>query len=174
MTKVFAGHFSIILETIAFFFVTVDLYGKERLLALRNRIQALEIDEVNRKFEHPIKHSSGLSALVHLFVLVPIALYVFFSIKYGAFLLVNCNRQGILYLVIYLLFIVVLSALIIWKYREVIGALKYITREVILFHVVKFLILTTKLFPVEGVMITIGAVLYIISRFIAYCTIVVQ
>ena len=72
MSKELAGHIAIILETIAFFFVTVDLYGKERLIELRNRIQALKIDEENRIFDHPIKRSYGLNVFVHSVVLTTI------------------------------------------------------------------------------------------------------
>ena len=168
MTREVAGHVSIVLETIAFFLVTVDLYGKERLLVLRNRIQALEIDEVNKKFEHPFKHGQSVNVFIHALVLTPIFLFVYFSIKYGTFLIANYQTQGLFILIVYMLFIVLLSALIFWKVREVIRVFRYLIKEVILFYIVKALIVITKLFPVEGMMITIGAVLFILSRIIAY------
>src|ERR1044072_6567674 len=42
-------HYSIILEVIAFFFVTVDLYGEKRMITIQNKFRSIHSSETDDK-----------------------------------------------------------------------------------------------------------------------------
>ena len=162
MTKVQIDQASIILESVAFFFVSIDLYGRHRIAKLENRLKGINIflfisqlvDWLTPKIKFKYKV---------LIIMTGLVLWDFTLVANNYKWTIHDNPGSMGYLVaaslaffsvlIMLLFIVVVCVLFI----------------VILTSMALIVIKTfTKLFPIEGLMLTLGAALFLASKVLAF------
>ena len=162
MTKVQIDQASIVLESVAFFFVSIDLYGRHRIIKLENRLKGLNVfifisqmvDWLTPKIKFKYKV---------LIIMLGLVLWDFSLVANNYKWTIHDNPGSMGYLVaaslaffsmlIMLLFILVVCVLFI----------------VVLTSVALIVIKTfTKLFPIEGLMLTLGAALFLASKIMAY------
>ncbi len=158
-------HISIIMEIAAFFFVTVDLYGKERLNHLRERIKHLTDDDFKTKTNVIFKKIAVGLAVILALTYIYIRFYVVYRLggapnkswfEYGSII------SGIAVLVFGIIIFATTKALdVLLKIFEdnllKMGLLIiYIVRKIVSF------------FPIEGMMLTIGALLFVIAKLVLY------
>lgn len=165
MTKEFLSHSSIIIESIAFFLVTIDLYGKERLDKLRNRIKGIN---PNRKIE-------GVSGIILRTISAIIYTFIFYAILY--FLLKrwmfipDFNKSiGYNFIETYAhprigdIITIIIALITGWNFRIF---LVKIPRSIII-YLLRFFIYAITLFPFQGIMLTVGTFLFITAKVLAY------
>ena len=156
MNKVLSEQISIILETISFFLVTIDLYGKERLVLLRSRIVKNRLEDIQRK-----KYFNKI-VLVSTTIIVVCANLI---VKSPWLWKLNWNFIKEHYVIFSL---IVIIGLIINTYED---KVEQFIRDKILGNLVNCFLFILSIFPIEGIMIVIGSTLFIISKIIAFMNI---
>ena len=162
MTKEHITQASIILESMAFFFVSVDLYGKHRITKLENRLKGLN---VFLAISHLLDRLKPDIKLKYKVMIVTAGLVLWdYSLVANDFHWTIHDRPGSLgYLVGASL--AFFSVLIMIAFLAVVGLMFIIVLTSVALIIIKSF---TKLFPIEGMMLTLGAALFIASKFLAY------
>lgn len=156
---------SIWFEIISFFFVTIDLYGEKRLKNLDNKIT-----EISQKFDRENHYTGGclfdiLYATLCLYLLyLPLGLIVFFTNKIENF-----------FIQIFVYFACIgllgLLGLVAFKWYFIATAEFVIFILTVLFRIVgfivKMLLMLFEKFKLKGILLVLGAVLFLISKAIA-------
>ena len=156
MTKEQLEHAAIILDVIAFFFVTIDLYGKERILHLSHRLRNLNVIESPGKIIFSLWANKIFRTIAIVGLLSWISLSIYdesklktehFDAAYSYYVadVFVCLCLFLLLNVLFVFFVVIIS---------------YISLPIIK--------LIVRFFPIEGVMLTIGAILFLTSKTMAY------
>jgi hypothetical protein len=161
---------SIILEIFAFCFVTVDLYGEERLKKLRDRINTYEIGDIRnklRKRTFNLFKSKGLGYLFFFCVMsciVFLADYIVIHNKLSFWQIFTLDKapNGLLG---WVEFVCILCAYGFFYWLIVVFS-PYIVYLffLMLAWTIKQII---KRYPMEGIMLSVGAVLFLTSKVIA-------
>ncbi len=155
---------SIILEGIAFFLVTTDLYGEERLSALQKRLQAAGPMNAGQaiinlvfysKKERILNLNVYLNILFFIVVLVYFFRYPFSSVFWNRYYLLKavtvlvCGTLAS-YAVLYLLYMIIFFA------------------YGMAFYLLSLLIKMLQLRPLKRIMLPLGTILFIASKVIAF------
>ncbi len=155
MEKERLEHLSIVLEVIAFFFVTIDLYGKERLQKLRNKIAGYTTKELFNKFIQ----ANVLAQIVNVFgrmftghsALIPIESSISSWVSSNLPNLFGWRRTFVEFTLTILAFAIFIGILLL-----------------IIYLLIKLLVFISERYSYEGVMVIIGAVLFLIAKSLAY------
>ena len=166
MTKENVEQVSIILELMAFFFVSIDLYGRHRLAKLENRLKGINvflfISHLVDWFTPKIKLKYKIMILITGLLCWDYSL-VANNYKWT----IHDDPGSMTYLIGASL--AFLSIVIMLGFVGVVCFLGLIVLTSIALIVIKTF---TKLFPIEGMMLTLGAALFIASKSMAYFCIV--
>jgi hypothetical protein len=154
LNKEFLEHASIIVETIAFFLVTIDLYGRQRLELLRKKILDSRPSAVSGVFLDGIK--SKFLTLKLMAALTPVIAIIFVVRSFLGYttwhdtLIYVCGwiAMGILMILTVITLMLVLNVV-----------------AIIFYH---FLVFLSRVFPIDGIMLTIGSILFIVSKVVDY------
>ena len=158
---------SIALEVLAFFFVTVDLYGEKRLTEWRNRIIAAQKIEGKNEATFTFNNFFSGAFLISVFVLVIFSFYFMIGFANKMInkiigLITPLQEHPIIkYILMALLF---LAAISISLFIVVILSVLFIN---VLLEIVEGLIYLVRVKPLKNRMLPIGTVLFIISKVIA-------
>lgn len=150
-------HTSIILETVSFFLVTIDLYGKERLTDLRNRIIKNDIEQIKKG-----KYFRKITIILASTILISAELFIKGSIR------LSIVREGFFNFILqnWKTFAVILLFSILLLTNET--KVKNFIKNKILGGIVSIPISMFKIFPIEGIMITLGTIIFLISKIMIF------
>lgn len=150
-------HASIMLEVIAFFFVTIDLYGKERLHRLSGKVSKLDLDNVS---------NGSFYYIIMIPVMTLETCFVFYYL-YKTWLNMPLWVNSVTIIVLSTIIYIILIILALWKNKTMTRYnLKLLDALFRLF--IKVILKLARIFPIEGIMLTIGAILFIIAKSLAY------
>ena len=166
MTKEHFEQGSIILEMMAFFFVTVDLYGKHRIAKLETRLRSLNIFMAISKLVDWLSPEIKLKYKI-LILITGLILWDTTLIANNYHWPVHDEPLSVSYVIWSSL--AFFSVLIMLGFLAMVGVLILIVLTSIALLVIKTF---TKLFPIEGMMLTLGAALFIASKSLGYYCIV--
>jgi hypothetical protein len=157
MSASLINRISIALETISFFLVTLDLYGKDRLLTLSKKI-------INTNIE-VVKHSNLVAKIVSI-----ISLIIVVSGELIIRLPLQSKSVRKLFISWYqehniLVVIVLIIGIFITIFKD---KVEDFIRDKVFGNLISLGISLLSFFPIEGVMITIGTALFIISKILAF------
>ena len=163
MTRESLEHMSIILEGIAFFLVTTDLYGEDRLLKLHEKIKSARPMDAGKKLlelvftrKTVIMSVNGtLNILFFIAFLVYtnkfISSYPYWSYHYLIkWIVIIVGGVAMTYIVLFAIYL-----LFFFSY----GAA---------FYILSLLIKILQIKPLKYIMLPLGTILFIISKIIAY------
>ncbi len=166
MTKEHFEQGSIILEMMAFFFVTVDLYGKHRIAKLETRLRSLNIFMAISKLVDWLSPEIKLKYKI-LILITGLILWDTTLIANNYHWTVHDEPMSVSY--------VIWSSLAFFSVLIMLGflAMVFVLVLIVLTSIALLVIKTfTKLFPIEGMMLTLGAALFIASKSLGYYCIV--
>ncbi len=188
-------HLSIMLEIIAFFFVTIDLYGRERLEKLRDKVIKIKIGRIHELVKKSVTFKV-ISYLIAISIILCMVWYV--QTIYGMYMcvlkinntiVVNLCNVSIVLVLIYLIigiatcimaYIRTGDTLLIEKLflnsiiRKLITLLLYIVDNVIylnerlIYRILVFVLWLSKSASFDGLMLSIGATLFLIAKILGY------
>ena len=168
MTKTFLLHSSIVIEFISFFLITTDLYGKNRLVALRDKLQTLKPDTI-KKSSFYLKAKTFFKKNYFFIVgLIFICLTLVHVADFFFFHKLIDTKQDLNIRVLNIS-VGAISGTILWSILILLLYLFIVYLPFyLLYQIVRAIISLTKLFPLDGIMLTIGTVLFLISKIISY------
>lgn len=155
-------HLSIGLETMAFFFVTIDLYGKERLSLLRSKVVSFNSVPIKDRAKNLVWK---MFKRWYLFLFVIILINILISqiiLRYYSAKFISLYKTGTSLQTINLDLNIIVFTSTIFLYAL------FNFMFLVPFYLVVFIQKMSKLFRFEGMMLAIGTILFIISKVIAY------
>ena len=163
-------HISIIIEIVAFFFVTIDLYGKERLNNLRGRINSINVTGVIAKSKYT------LSRIVWVFLITAflVLLSYYVTANYVSHFTHMPTSHEIEILMRKRRMIFIFSWALMAAFFSTVNDLnKYLLSFTL--AIMTFMLYVVKkvayLFPIEGTMLTIGTILFVTAKLMLYFSI---
>jgi hypothetical protein len=177
MTKEQVEHISIIMETIAFFFVTLDLYGKERLTKLRNKlsnIRSERMEEVLFNRTRVLKVFSNSCFIIGILLIIDIQTnyftnqippkisnYVLGFLEDHKSIILGRNFLG--FITGYILTIVpgIILTMLIYYFMTVFPLIG-------VYYLSIFASKISRLFPIQGIMLAIGVTLFVLAKLMQY------
>ena len=191
-------HLSILLEIIAFFFVTIDLYGRERLEKLRDKIIKIKIGRIHDRVKASVTFKVS-SYFISLGILLLIVWYVraIYSMFMSMLLITNVWMVNLVNIIILLAFIYLIFSLATCFYmylkkgdttmiqklflnnilRRLTGLILYFVDKVIylnerlMYKVLVFILWLSNFASFDGIMLSIGASLFLVAKVLAYCAV---
>lgn len=143
--KEYYGHISIILEIVAFFLVTLDLYGKDNLKKL---------NELIRKSDKWVINPKVVIILFALWIVIVI-------LNYSWFLRIGIMPQNL-----------IIPYSIIYFFAAIITTIPMIACIYLIGWIFSGLLyLINLVFPIQGLMLITGTTLFLIAKYIQYLTI---
>ena len=164
-------YWSITLEIFAFFLVTIDLYGRERIDKFKTSV--LEITRTN--LETKFKNINILFKRYWIFYIIGIIICLPLILFLGLLCLAGVNTllMDILedgspwHIVIYIILLVISVILSVFIYKYSTKIFSFIIFY-FFFGIVKILQGLSKVFPIEGMMVVSGTILFLVSKTLAY------
>lgn len=169
MTKERIEHISIIMEMIAFFFVTIDLYGKERLTRLKVLLGSLKPRDFKRYLEDKLNPntSSFVLALTLYYLMSPFFFLVGIVFLWAFQYLGN-------QLITYLFSTVNISIVKLVMFVYVVACSYFIVKFFfdswikLVSRILQAILFVTKPFSIQGMMLFIGAALFIAAKIMQF------
>lgn len=177
MKKETIEYASIILDLIAFFLVTIDLYGKRRLQVLSNKLKQIELNKVHEDIA-----DSGEFIFFNL--IIHIVLFAAIAFAPALILVISINRllipfynlfhkqcgfnyHIVYWIVITLLYLCMQFAVMKWTEKVLPKSVSYL-RNNLLRKIVEVPLVISQLLPIEGIMLAIGTILFIVSKMLSF------
>ena len=148
------------LEVISFFLVTLDLWGEERLLAVQSRINLIQHDAVARKLNGYTDTIDNAIEFFKRYIVPAIQIVLIGGIALGVILNVSDKTflRSFAFPFSYVLTAIIILVAIAFFSRIILVCTKMIV-------LVGLFVL--KLAPVQGVMLTVGSMLFMASKAIS-------
>jgi hypothetical protein len=167
MHQISKEHLAIILEVISFFCVTTDLYGSERLQKLRDRLVERKEDPNNKEPSWGMKIFMAAGAIGALYyfgkALYPDIAQTFTHNNFSHYSWLDwvllCSvgvALGVLFVVFFSMLFMFIGAMAAAPFSFLPDLMIWILRQIL------------KVVSLEGLLLGIGAIIFLISKFISY------
>jgi len=150
---------SIVLETISFFLVTLDLYGKKRFLLLRKKIKDAQANKIS-----VVVYSKAAPVTAIISILIFIFVFIFGIGALEVIYINDLNKHKAL--IVYIS--VAIICIVLYANMNSIAKSAILFSKKMIYAIVGLILFIMKAFPVEGMMITIGSFFFIVSKVLAY------
>lgn len=149
-------HISILLETVSFFFVTTDLYGEKRLTVLKDKLILLKSVGDDQKSNDAVSWFAFA---------ITIAGAVFLLYKLW---IVNFSSFGIWYSILIVIGVIILGLALFSVAGIYVVFVFYAVFSLVLDFLIFFIKRALKFVTLQGFLLIIGMLLFLISKYIAW------